>query len=88
VARDSDWSRSGFCHRQHSGGHAWGIVGAGAGSAPALAELGALREKLGGRPALRNDELLFVLLGRLAKSDGRVTDGHIQQARRKCARWK
>ncbi|MBV4549918.1 TerB family tellurite resistance protein [Pseudomonas sp. SWRI102] len=40
-----------------------------------------LRERLGGRPALRNDELLFVLLGRLAKSDGRVVDGHIQQAR-------
>ncbi|QXI28000.1 TerB family tellurite resistance protein [Pseudomonas vanderleydeniana] len=40
-----------------------------------------LRERLGGKPALRNDELLFVLLGRLAKSDGRVVDGHIQQAR-------
>lgn len=40
-----------------------------------------VRERLGGRPALRNDELLFVLLGRLAKSDGRVVDGHIQQAR-------
>ena len=40
-----------------------------------------LWEKLGGRSVLRNDELLFVLLGRLAKSDGRVVDGHIQQAR-------
>lgn len=40
-----------------------------------------LRERLGGRAALRNDELLFVLLGRLAKSNGRVVDGHIQQAR-------
>ncbi|WP_077046779.1 TerB family tellurite resistance protein [Pseudomonas sp. KK4] len=40
-----------------------------------------LLEKLGGRAALRNDELLFVLLGRLAKCDGRVVDGHIQQAR-------
>lgn len=40
-----------------------------------------LRERLGGRAALRNDELLFVLLGRLAKSDGVVVDGHIQQAR-------
>ncbi|VVQ14277.1 Co-chaperone protein DjlA [Pseudomonas fluorescens] len=40
-----------------------------------------LREKLGGRPVLRNDELLFVLLGRLAKCDGRVVEGHIQQAR-------
>lgn len=43
--------------------------------------LGQLRERLGGRPMLRNDELLFVLLGRLAKSDGRVVDGHIHQAR-------
>jgi DnaJ like chaperone protein len=42
---------------------------------------GQLREKLGGRPVLRNDELLFVLLGRLAKCDGRVVEGHIQQAR-------
>ena len=40
-----------------------------------------LREKLGGRSVLRNDELLFVLLGRLAKCDGRVVEGHIQQAR-------
>jgi DnaJ like chaperone protein len=46
-----------------------------------LQSWGHLREKLGGRLMLRNDELLFVLLGRLAKSDGRVTDGHIQQAR-------
>lgn len=42
---------------------------------------GHLREKLGGKPMLRNDELLFVLLGRLAKSNGRVVAGHIQQAR-------
>lgn len=40
-----------------------------------------LRERLGGKPALRDDEVLFVLLGRLAKSDGRVAEGHIQQAR-------
>ncbi|QJI31376.1 DnaJ domain-containing protein [Pseudomonas sp. ADAK18] len=40
-----------------------------------------VRERLGGRPALRNDELLFVLLGRLAKSNGQVVEGHIQQAR-------
>jgi len=46
-----------------------------------LQSFGHLLEKLGGRPMLRNDELLFVLLGRLAKSDGRVVDGHIQQAR-------
>jgi DnaJ like chaperone protein len=46
-----------------------------------LRSWGHLGEKLGGRPVLRNDELLFVLLGRLAKCDGRVLDGHIQQAR-------
>jgi len=40
-----------------------------------------VRELLGGRPALREDELLFVLLGRVAKSDGVVTDSHIRQAR-------
>ncbi|MHA6198640.1 TerB family tellurite resistance protein [Pseudomonas wadenswilerensis] len=45
-----------------------------------------LREKLGGRPVLRDDEVLFVLLGRLAKSDGRVVDGHIQQARQEMQR--
>ncbi|QXH47374.1 TerB family tellurite resistance protein [Pseudomonas xanthosomatis] len=45
-----------------------------------------MRERLGGRPALRDDELLFVLLGRLAKSDGRVLDGHIQQARQEMTR--
>ena len=46
-----------------------------------LQSFGHLIEKLGGRPMLRNDELLFVLLGRLAKSDGQVMEGHIQQAR-------
>ncbi|AKV05229.1 MULTISPECIES: DnaJ domain-containing protein [Pseudomonas] len=46
-----------------------------------LQSWGHLREALGGRPVLRNDELLFVLLGRLAKCDGRVVEGHIQQAR-------
>ena len=40
-----------------------------------------LLERLGARPVLRNDELLFVLLGRLAKSAGRVTNRHIEQAR-------
>jgi len=40
-----------------------------------------LRERLGGRAVPRDDELIFILLGRLAKSDGRVVDGHIQQAR-------
>jgi DnaJ like chaperone protein len=46
-----------------------------------LQSWGHLREKLGGRPVLRNDELLFILLGRLAKCDGPVVAGHIQQAR-------
>ncbi|EJM87345.1 DnaJ-like domain protein-containing protein [Pseudomonas sp. GM74] len=46
-----------------------------------LQSWGHLREKLGGRPVLRNDELLFVLLGRLAKCDGQVMSGHIEQAR-------
>ncbi|KJH76538.1 MULTISPECIES: DnaJ domain-containing protein [Pseudomonas] len=46
-----------------------------------LQSWGHLREKLGGRPVLRNDELLFILLGRLAKCDGQVVAGHIQQAR-------
>lgn len=45
-----------------------------------------VRERLGGRPVLRDDEVLFVLLGRLAKSDGRVGEGHIQQARQEMYR--
>lgn len=40
-----------------------------------------LRARLGGRPVPRDDELLFILLGRLAKCDGRVLQVHIQQAR-------
>lgn len=40
-----------------------------------------LRERLGAPPAPDADELLFILLGRLAKSDGRVMQVHIQQAR-------
>ena len=47
---------------------------------------GHLREKLGGRPAMRDDEVLFVLLGRLAKSGGRVAEGHILQARHEMQR--
>ena len=43
-------------------------------------------ERLGARPALQDDELLFVLLGRLAKSDGRVAEQHIQQARQEMVR--
>ena len=51
-----------------------------------------LRERLGGRAALRNDELLFVLLGRLSPLDGlgardiglsalieRATDGQVRE---------
>ena len=45
-----------------------------------------MRERLGGRPALRDEELLFVLLGRLAKCDGRVAEQHIQQARQEMVR--
>jgi len=41
----------------------------------------ALRERLGGRAESRDEWLLFVLLGRLAKSGGRVLPAHIQQAR-------
>ncbi|KAA8712497.1 TerB family tellurite resistance protein [Pseudomonas cannabina] len=40
-----------------------------------------LRERLGGRAAIAQDSLLFVLLGRLAKSEGRVLASHIHQAR-------
>ena len=40
-----------------------------------------LRERLGGRPAPDDEDLLFLMLGRLAKSDGRVLHSHIQQAR-------
>jgi DnaJ like chaperone protein len=45
-----------------------------------------VRARLGGKPVLRDDELLFVMLGRLAKSDGRVVDGHIQQAQQEMRR--
>nr|BFE93617.1 hypothetical protein GCM10020185_41530 [Pseudomonas brassicacearum subsp. brassicacearum] len=82
VARDSDWSRGGLCHSQHSGGAMLGaLLGQALDRRLNLQGWAQVRERLGGRPALRNDELLFVLLGRLAKSDGRVVDGHIQQAR-------
>ena len=40
-----------------------------------------LRERLGIKPAPGDEELLFVLLGRLAKCEGRVLPVHIQQAR-------
>ncbi|MBO3277560.1 DnaJ domain-containing protein [Pseudomonas schmalbachii] len=38
-------------------------------------------EHMRSEPPLADEELLFVLLGRLAKSRGRVLDAHIQQAR-------
>jgi len=40
-----------------------------------------LRERLGGSTGLGEDQLLFILLGRLAKCEGRVLESHIQQAR-------
>lgn len=41
----------------------------------------ALWARLRGRSEIASGDLLFVLLGRLAKSDGRVQAAHIQQAR-------
>ena len=43
--------------------------------------LAELHERISGRKVPRDDELIFILLGRVAKCDGRVVDGHIQQAR-------
>ncbi|MHA6495499.1 TerB family tellurite resistance protein [Pseudomonas borbori] len=40
-----------------------------------------LRVRMGGKALPGDDELLFVLLGRLAKCDGRVLQVHIRQAR-------
>lgn len=40
-----------------------------------------LLDQLRGGPRVSDQELLFLLLGRLAKSHGRVLDAHIQQAR-------
>jgi DnaJ like chaperone protein len=42
---------------------------------------GELGDRLKGKSGLRDEELLFVLLGRLAKCDGQVVAAHIQQAR-------
>lgn len=44
-----------------------------------------LRERLGGLPAGADDEVLFVLLGRLARSGGVVLEEHIQQMRSEIA---
>ncbi|TWC33186.1 DnaJ like chaperone protein [Pseudomonas sp. SJZ079] len=46
-----------------------------------LSSWAALRERLGGRAIPGDEEVLFLLLGRLAKCDGRVLHAHIQQAR-------
>ncbi|TBU92201.1 molecular chaperone DjlA [Stutzerimonas kirkiae] len=47
-----------------------------------------LRERLGARPGLSDEQLLFFLLGRLAKSGGCVRASHIQAARREMQRLK
>lgn len=52
-----------------------------------LQSLDHVRELLGGRSVQLDDEdLLFMLIGRLAKSDGRVLDSHIQAARNEMQR--
>lgn len=52
-----------------------------------LQSLDHLRELLGRKPTVLDDEdLLFMLIGRLAKSDGRVLDSHIQAARNEMQR--
>lgn len=51
-----------------------------------LDSLRALRDRVRGRPALEGNELLFAVLGRLAKSGGRVTPAHIQAARAEMVR--
>lgn len=81
MARDADRRRGWLCHCQYSGALLGALLGQALDRRLQLHSWAQLRERLGGRPALRNDELLFVLLGRLAKSNGRVVDGHIQQAR-------
>lgn len=45
-----------------------------------------LRLRMGGKPELGEQELLFTLLGRLAKSGGAVRPAHIQQAREEMRR--
>lgn len=46
-----------------------------------------LRERMGvGKVVMQGDELLFFLLGRLAKSSGRISEAHIQAARREMQR--
>jgi len=46
-----------------------------------------LRKRLAGaRPVMQGNDLLFFLLGRLAKSSGRISEAHIQAARREMQR--
>ncbi|MEK0362145.1 DnaJ domain-containing protein [Pseudomonas sp. CBC3] len=46
-----------------------------------------LRDRvLGNKALMQGDELLFFLLGRLAKSGGRISEAHIQTARREMQR--
>ena len=42
---------------------------------------GEFLDRLKGKSVLRDEELLFVLLGRVAKAEGQVVAAHIQQAR-------
>lgn len=53
-----------------------------------LTSWASLRERMRGTPALQGNELLFVLLGRLAKCDGHVAPAHIQAARLEMIRRK
>ncbi len=46
-----------------------------------------LRKRLAGaKPVMQGNDLLFFLLGRLAKSGGRISEAHIQAARREMQR--
>ena len=45
-----------------------------------------VRARLRGRSSLNEQEVLFLLLGRLAKSDGQVLPSHIHQARQEMVR--
>ncbi|MGX5217886.1 DnaJ domain-containing protein [Pseudomonas segetis] len=46
-----------------------------------LASWAQLRERVGGPEQPKDDDLLFIMLGRLAKCDGRVRQQHIDQVR-------
>lgn len=53
-----------------------------------IASWAQLRQRLGGSAPAADNELLFIMLGRLAKSDGRVLQQHIEQARVEMQRLK